>query len=137
VSCGTQAAAALQLVPGRGVLIRQPDTEGAPESLTLLGSHDNALEITIPDARQGQIGNYWYSLPYHATATTASELCTEAGLTSTGSPRATITRFNAVTGLFKTVTCGTQGAANLSLVIGEFIQIREPNGPLTFPPSHF
>src|SRR6267154_189223 len=109
VSCGSSQANALTLVPGKGIQIRQPSTTGAPTSILILGSHDNALSVTIPDAGQGQIGNFWFSVPYHTTSATAADLCQDAGL-STGLFKASITRLDASTGGFTTVSCGTSQA---------------------------
>ncbi len=137
VLCGTSAANALTLVPGKGIQISQPNTSGAPSSIPIFGSHDPSRSITVPKAGKGQIGNYWFSVPYHATALTANDLCLQAGLTSTGITRASITRLNASTGVFSTVSCGSSGATALNLVLGEFVQLRDPNGPRTFIPDHF
>jgi hypothetical protein len=68
---------------------------------------------------------------------TVNDLCLSTGMTSTGSPRATVTKLNASTGLFVTRSCGTSGAQNEPLVLGEHVQLREPNGPLSFIPAHF
>jgi hypothetical protein len=135
VSCGTPGANAQTLVPGKGVQIRQ--SSNGPSSIIIVGSHNPSLSLTIPDAGTGQIGSYWFSVPYHTTAVTVADLCSSIGLTSTGFPRATVTRLNATTGLFGTVSCGTPAAASQALVLGEHIQLREPNGPKAFIPAHF
>lgn len=137
VSCGSTAAAALTLIPGKGLQIRQPNVAGAPTSIIIVGSHNPTLSITVPKSGTGQIGNYWFSVPYHTTAVSANDLCLSSGLTSSGLTRASVTRLNAATGLPTTVSCGSTAAAALSLVLGEFVQLREPNGPKTFIPAHF
>jgi hypothetical protein len=134
VACGTLASNALQLVRGRGVQLRQPNIASAPESMAILGSHDNALELTIPDAGEGQIGNLWYSVPYHTTAVTAADLCSEIGMSNM---EAMVTRLDATTGVMTSVTCGTQEAGALTLVNGESVRLRDPNGPKTFLPAHY
>ncbi len=137
VTCGTASANYLAIVPGLGVMIRHANVAGAPTSMTIVGSHNNDLQITVPDAGEGNIGAYWYSLPYHATAMTVSQLCAESGLTTTGLHRAIITRVNPVTGQTTSVACGTSVAITTPLVIGEAFKIQEPKGPKIFLPSHF
>ena len=136
--CGSSAARTTMLIPGMGIQIQQPNTPGARSSIVILGSHDPSLAITIPKAGSSgsQVGNYWFSVPYHTTAVTVRDLCIQAGLTSVGTP-ATITRLNATTGLFSTPLCGSPAAATTNLVLGEFVQIRDPGGPKTFIPDHF
>jgi hypothetical protein len=136
-SCGTSAANAEPLVPGKGASIRQPNVTGAPASLMIAGAHDPALVLTIPDAGPGQIGNFWFSVPYHTTAVSRNDLCLSMRLTSTGLTRATITKLDAATGQFSTFACGTCADCPADLVLGEFVQIREPNGPKSFVPAHF
>lgn len=135
VTCGTAAATSRAIFPGRGVRIRRPT--GQSGSIIIVGSHNPSLSITVPDAGTGSIGSLWFSVPYHTTAVTAADLCLSSGLTSTGVSRATIQRLNASTGAATTVTCGTAAAGTLNLVLGEAVQIREPNGPLSFIPAHF
>lgn len=136
VSCGSTAATSLILIPGKGLQIRQPNLAGALSSIIIVGSHNPTLSITLPKAI-GAVGSYWFSVPYHTTAVSANDLCLSSGLTSTGLTRAQLVRMNAVTGLPTTVSCGSTAAAALSLVLGEFVQLREPFGPKTFIPAHF
>ena len=68
---------------------------------------------------------------------TAADLCTSIGLTSSGVSRASVGRLNAATGGFTSASCGTAAAGTLTLVLGEAVRLREPNGPLNFVPSHF
>lgn len=135
-STGPGGAASIILVPGLGVLIRQPNTSGAPTNLILAGAHDNTLQVTIPDAGAGEIGSVWYSVPYHTTAVTTNDLCTQIGLTSTGITRATLQRVNLTDGAYQNATCGST-TTDWNLEIGEAIRIREPNGPITFTPLHY
>jgi hypothetical protein len=137
VQCGTSAANALTLIPGKGLSLRQPNLTGAPTSIIIVGSHNPTLSLTIPDAGAGQVGSFWFAVPYHTTAVSANDLCLSIGLTSTGTIRASVTRLNAATGAFTTVQCGTSAAQNLALVLGEHISLREPNGPKSFSPAHF
>lgn len=138
VSCGTPAANGLALIPGKGLAIRQSSTPaGAPSSIIIVGSHNPSLSLTIPDAGAGQIGSFWFAVPYHTTAVTAADLCSSIGLTSATLPRATVSRLNPSTGAFTQVSCGTAAATGLSLVLGEHVALREPNGPKSFIPAHF
>lgn len=136
-TCGSPAAATIPLIPGKGVQVRQPNITGAPTSLIIVGSHNPALSLTIPDAGTGQVGRFWFAVPYHTTAVTGADLCASIGLTSTGLQRASITRLNGATGAFSPANCGTAQATALTLVLGEHLQLLEPNGPKTFTPAHF
>lgn len=136
VQCGTAAATAQAIPPGIGVRIRNAGT-GAPTSIIIVGSHNPSLSLTVPKAGAGSIGSFWFAVPYHTTAVTAADLCLQSGFTSAGVSRASVARLNASTGAFTTATCGTAGASSLTLVLGEAVRVREPNGPLTFIPSHF
>src|SRR5207247_2028452 len=120
-TCGAPACTALTLIPGKGINIRQP--AGGPASVIIVGSHNPTLSLTIPKAGTGQIGNLWYSLPYHTTAVTAQDLCNQIGMPSTGTARGIITRVNAPTGQFVQGTCGAASATSLNLVLGEQVQL--------------
>ncbi|SRR5260221_2966764 len=137
VSCGTSQADALTLIAGKGIKIRQPSATGAPANIIIAGSHDNNLQIVIPKAGSGQVGNFWFSVPYHTTSTTAGDLCQDAHLSTGLIGAASITRLDASTGGFVTVNCGSTQASNLTLQFGEFVQLRDPGGPKTFTPSHY
>ena len=138
VSCGTSGATAQPIVPGLGIRVRNAGT-GAPTSIIIVGSHNPALAITVPDTvvSAPAIGNYLFSVPYHTTAVTANDLCLSSGLTSTGLNRAQIFRLNPVAGTFTQVGCGTSAAIGLNLVLGEAVRLRDSNGPITFIPAHF
>src|SRR5207247_3048017 len=109
--CATPACTALTLIPGKQVNILQP--AGGPTSVIIVGSHNPTLSLTIPTPGAGNIGNLWYSLPYHTTAVTGQDLCNQIGMTSTGTQRGGVTRVNAVTGQFVTGFCGST-ASNLN-----------------------
>jgi hypothetical protein len=136
VQCGTAAANSLAIIPGLGLRIRNAGT-GAPTSAIIVGSHNPSLSLTVPKSGAGSIGNFWFAVPYHTTAVTAADLCLQSGFTSSGINRAQIVRLNAATGGATTASCGTAAATSLTLVLGEAVRVREPNGPLTFIPSHF
>ena len=136
VQCGTAAAGTLAITPGLGIRIRNAGT-GAPTSAIIVGSHNPSLSLTVPKSGTGSVGNFWFAVPYHTTAVTAADLCLQSGFTSAGVNRAQIARLNAATGGVTTVSCGTTAAGTLTLVLGEAVRVREPNGPLTFIPSHF
>jgi len=136
LACGSAAAGARPIFPGRGIRIRRP--AGQPTtSIIIVGSHNPSQSVTVPDAGAGQIGTLWFAVPYHTTAVSANDVCLSSGLTSTGLSRGTIVRVNATTGVLTTVSCGSAAASSLSLVLGEAISIREPNGPVSFIPAHF
>ncbi len=134
--CGSSGASSILLLPGRGAQIQQPAGTGNLTSIIIVGSHNPTLALTVLKAASGQQGNFWFSIPYHTTATTVRDLCIQAGLSSVGLP-ATVTRLNATTGLFSAPLCGSPAAGTTSLVLGEFVQIRDPGGPKTFIPAHF
>lgn len=135
-NCGTTQANTFTWDQGQGVRIRNAGT-GAPASAIIVGSHNPALSLTIPDSGVGNIGSFWFAVPYHTTAITAADLCTSVGLTSTGVARGSIGRLNATTGAFTSANCGQAAASSLTLVLGEAVRLREPNGPISFVPSHF
>ena len=136
-SCGTLAQTnAFTLAQGQGVRIRNGGT-GAPTSAIIVGSHNPSLSLTIPDSGNGNIGSFWFAVPYHTTAVTAADLCNGIGMTSAGALRGSVGRLNATTGAFTQVSCGNAAATSLILVLGEAVRLREPNGPMSFVPSHF
>jgi hypothetical protein len=139
-NCGAPAANTFTWAPGQGIKIRnaQNSPGQAPTSVIIVGSHNPSLSITIPDSPpSGPIGNYWFSVPYHTTAITAADLCASIGLTSSGVARGSVGRLNSTLGTFTAPNCGTPGATTLTLVLGEAVRLREPNGPISFVPSHF
>jgi hypothetical protein len=136
-TCGTVAAGVLRLIPGRCVRIRQPAQTGAPASILLVGSHDPALAVTIPDAGAGNIGNLWYAIPWHTTAQNVNELCTQQGLSSAGLARAACLQVNPATGASTIVTCATAAGAATMPAIGRCCRFREPNGPITWVPQTY
>ena len=129
-NCGTAQAAAQTLVKGKGIEIM--GLGATPTSIIIVGSHDPGHPVTL-----NKFKNFWFSVPYHTTAVTSNDLCTQAGMTSTGLTRATIARLNATAGTFQTAACGsTTGAFNL--VLGESVVLRETVKTSTmFVPSHY
>jgi hypothetical protein len=134
-TCGGTANT-LALPSGQGVAITQPGAAGGSMGAIIVGSHNPTLTLTIPKAGNGNIGNLWFALPYHTTAVTGQDVCAQIGMTGTGISRGTVTRLNAQTGAFTQGTCGST-AGSLNLVLGEQMQLREPNGPKSFSPAHF
>ncbi|HXI20523.1 MAG TPA: hypothetical protein VNH46_05535 [Gemmatimonadales bacterium] len=130
----------INLTPGRGVQIAPPNIAATPASIILVGSHNPTLSLTIPKAGAGQIGNFWFSVPYHTTAVSTADLCTSIGLSlqklfpPPPVAGATLTALNPTLGTFSTATCG---ASTFNLTLGDMIQIREPNKSVTFIPAHF
>jgi len=136
-SCGTPGANTLPWIAGKGFNVRQPTT-GNPGSIIIVGSHNPSHTFTIPDAGTGQRGSYWFAVPYHTTAVSAGDLCSHFGMTSTGTLRGTVQRLDPTAGSFTQVSCGTPAATGLNLILGESVNLREPNGPLTArAPRHF
>src|SRR5439155_21584981 len=65
-TCGNPSAAALNLIPGVGIRIRQPNVAGARTRIVIVGAHDPSLRISVNPQRPGDwwtVGN-WYSVPY-------------------------------------------------------------------------
>lgn len=136
-SCGTLAQTnAFTWNAGQGVRIRNAGI-APPTSAIIVGSHNPALSLTIPDSGNGNVGSFWFAVPYHTTAVSAADLCNGIGMTSAGALRGTVGRLNAATGAFTNVSCGNAAASSLILVLGEAVRLREPNGPMSFVPSHF
>jgi len=138
-NCG--AASGFTWAPGQGIRIRNTTgTPVAPTSAIIVGSHNPALSLTIPDAGTGNIGSFWLAVPYHTTAVTVADLCNSVGLTSTGAitaPKASVGLLNPVLGAFSTINCGSTTATTTTLTLGQAVRLREPNGPLSFVPAHF
>jgi len=136
-TCGTSGATGQALIPGKMVQIRQFATAGAPTSIIIVGSHNSGLPIDITEG-----SDYWFSVPYHTTWVTSNDLCAQAGLTSTGTLRGTITRLNpGPPAAFQTGTCGSSISV-FNLVLGEGLQVREANAVAgiqvkTFTPAHY
>lgn len=140
VSCGTSAGNTTTMPAGIGFRVRNGGT-GAPTSIIIVGSHNPTTTFTaLNTAGGGQKGSSWFAVPYHTTAVTANDLCLSSGLTSSGlGAHATITRFDASTGLFSAPgTCGSGTASAITLVLGEAVKIRETTThTTTFVPAHF
>jgi len=135
VTCGTTSANNLQIVPGRGLRIRGTLV---PTSIIIVGSHNPSLPITIPanNVADPEIGQLWFSVPYHTTAVTAQDLCVQAGIPNLGG---TVRRVNAQAGSGTTLTCGTTSAAQFNLILGEAVRMATTaaTGARTFTPAHF
>lgn len=140
VNCAS--AGGFLITQGQGVRIRPAAIVGGvanPPSIIIVGSHNPSLSLTIPKPGAGQIGNLWFSVPYHTTAVTAADLCSSIGLTSTGLiNKGSVSRLDPNSGSTTVGTCNTSSATNLVLSLGEAVTLREPTAaPLTFVPSHF
>jgi len=136
-NCGA-GAATFTWSQGQGVRIRNTAGAGAPTSAIIVGSHNPALSLAIPASGSGNVGNFWFAVPYHTTAITGQDLCNSIGLVSTGSPatRGSLLRNNAATGSPTPGICGST-ASNITLVLGEAIRLRQPGGLASFTPAHF
>jgi hypothetical protein len=141
-SVNCTAAGTFQITPGLGIRIRPAAIVGGianPSSIIIVGSHNPSLSLTIPKPGAGQIGTFWFSVPYHTTAVTAADLCASIGLTSTGPlNKGSVSRLDPNSGSTTIGTCGTSTATNLVLNLGEAVTLREIlASPLTFVPAHF
>ena len=139
-SANCSSAGGFSLVSGQGLRIRPAAVVGGianPNSIIIVGSHNPSLSLTIPKPGAGQIGNLWFSVPYHTTAVTAADLCASIGMTSTGLSKGSVSRLDPNSGSTTIGSCGTTTATNLVLNLGEAVQLHDPNGPITFVPSHF
>lgn len=139
-TCGTAAAAApaANIIAGLGVRVTNAGV-GAPASIILVGSHNPSLVITVPPKGAGPVGNTWFAVPYHTTATSAADLCLSSGLASSGLNRGSVTRLNSATGAFTSANCGTAAATTLTLVLGEAVRLTNPSAlpAVNFIPAHF
>jgi hypothetical protein len=137
LTCGTATANSTAMTPGRGFRVRG---NALPASIIIVGSHDPAQAITLlaTSATKPDQGNLWFAVPYHTTAVTAADLCTQGGLTAL---RATVRTVNAAAGTGTTVTCGTATAGTLVLRLGEAARLRDSSivapAVKTFIPAHF
>src|SRR5437773_337261 len=76
VNCAS--AGGFTITNGQGLRVRPAAIVGGianPNSIIIVGSHNPSLSLTIPKPGAGQIGNLWFSVPYHTTAVTAADLC--------------------------------------------------------------
>jgi hypothetical protein len=137
VTCGTAGALSLTTKAGLGWRIRSTST-ALPASIIVVGAHAPGTAITIPatSTTNGNIGNFQFAVPYHTTAVTGQDLCTQAGFANL---RGTIQRVNATTGAATTATCGTAGASALVLQLGQAVRMRsgDTTRSFTFVPAHF
>jgi len=131
-ACGTADAAAQSLIAGKGLQIRQPNAAPA-SSIIIVGSHNSGQQLLIK-----KNVNFWYSVPYHTTAVTTNDLCTQLTLTATGFGPAGITRLiPGPPAAPQSTTCGSTTTV-FNLVLGEMIQIREPTkSTVPFTPAHY
>lgn len=141
-SCGSATdffSAAPAALPYQSVRIRNAGA-GAPLSAIIVGSHNPALSVTVPDVVAAtEIGNLWFAVPYHTTAVTAQDLCNQIGFVQTGLNRGQIGIHSGAlpTGSFTPISCGSTQAGTTILVLGDAVRLRDPNGPFTFVPAHF
>jgi len=101
-------------------------------SIIIVGSHNPSLQITTPHTGAGQVGNYWFAVPYHTTAVTLNDVCVQAGMVS-----GLAERLDPITGNFTTPLCPSTQAQSINLVLGEHIRLRHPPNGVSFTPAHF
>lgn len=126
---------------GQGIQVRQPvagtGDPAPPASLIVVGSHDPNFSIdlvgldTTPPINAQQ-GNYWFSVPYHTTASNLAEICTTSGL---GPQTGFVTTLNPQNGQFSSCIC--EFCPTTALTLGRHVQIRDSSAPLSFIPAHF
>jgi len=136
-SCNTDPYFNAALVPGKMIQIKA--VTGTPTSIIIVGSHNSGQTLTVTEGV-----SFWYSVPYHTTAVDTDQLCAQIGLTSSGIPKASITRLNpGPPAAFQTTTCGNP-ATKFNLVLGEGLQLTEANPAsppgirvINFTPAHY
>jgi hypothetical protein len=140
IALGGSSTAFATLPPGFGLQIH-PGPSGGISNIIIVGSHNPTLTITLQGTAPGQIGNYWFSVPYHTTAVTAHDLCVQMGIPAPGGVGVgTVQVLNATTGAFTPTACPGAGAqvAPFILELGKMIQIRSGLAAnLPFIPAHF
>lgn len=136
-TCGTAGALTLTTKPGVGWRIRSTST-ALPASIIVVGSHAPGVSITVPatSTTNGNIGNFWFGVPYHTTAVTVQDLCNQAGFQAL---RGSVQIINPATGSPTTPTCGTALANSTTLTLGRAVRLRSGDGTrsFTFVPAHF
>lgn len=143
-SCGSTANAQ-PIIPGRAYQFNIPiawSPAGVARGAIIVGSHNPNQNVEIrtftgTPQPSSTNGDTFVSIPYHTTATTAGNLCTQFGL-QTAFPADTITVNNAgsATTQFSTGTCGTT-ANTLNLRLGEGVRIHHRGAVIVIPPAHF
>lgn len=149
IACGSNAAKAAPLlqVNTTAPCINQPigikvRGTGVPASIIIVGSHDGSqvlhIEPTDPAALAPEKGAYWFPVPYHTTAVTADDLCTQAGMAL---GFGTVDTVNASALVPTHVTCGSNAAKTTLLRLGEAARLRDSKVPFpggkNFTPAHF
>ena len=129
IVCGSGAGDITPFIPGEGFRIRP---QAGIENIIVVGSHDPTQTILLPQAGGDALsGNRWVALPYHTTAATRGDLCTQFGLVN-GSGLLTIKPDG--TGINLTLCSPTD---TTPIVLGESIRVRQPDPPFSVTPAHF
>lgn len=148
IACGTTAAKSTALLQAAATApcIAQPvgvkvRGTAVPASIIIVGSHSSQqlhIEPTDPAALSPEKGAYWFPVPYHTTAVTANDLCTQAGLAL---GFGTVDTVSASALVPTHVTCGSNAAKTTNLRLGEAARLRDSHVPfpggLNFTPAHF
>jgi hypothetical protein len=123
------------MIPGKGGEMRDPSLT----DFILVGSHDPSLQLTIPSsAPGGQVGAFWFAVPYHSTWNNYQDICVGIGLSQlpAASNPGSVIGLDASTGTFTFQhACGSGGSGS-PLILGEFVQVRN-DVDITFTPAHF
>ena len=155
-TCGGTCTAAQPLpgsaafLPGIGFRIKQPGTGST--SIIIVGSHNPTLSFNIIPFCNTRLasgicsaasvplsgqGITWLDIPYHTTAVTFKDLCTQMGLPSSALSTCTLSRVDAVTGASQNATCVSSAASLVNLVLGESVKVTCPAAVSGIIPAHF
>jgi hypothetical protein len=112
------------LRPGQGLFVRV----SAPAGAVLLGSHDQ--DVVVPEGGFTHVGrDYYLSIPYHTTATTADDLCGQIPHVSL------IARFDTELNTTESWTCPY--GKNFTLRAGEALLVQVDAPSSGFVPDHY
>jgi hypothetical protein len=117
------------MVPGKGAEWRDPNLTSA----IIVGSHDPTLSLTVPASTGGQVGAFWFAVPYHSTWTDYQAVCDGIGLTQN---LGSVIGFNSAADSFTFQWACLGGGGSPALVLGEHIQLRN-DVDIAFVPAHF
>jgi hypothetical protein len=112
--------------PGEAIYVK-PTTNNT--SWIIVGAHDDTFVVNLKKT-PGRTNTNWVSIPYHATAATSQDLCTQI-------PAATeIGKYNESTDTFTTFVCGGFDTS-FNLVAGEAVYIKVTTDNTAWTPSHY
>jgi hypothetical protein len=129
-------AAVAQLLPTQcnGIRVTVP-AAAALSSIIIVGSHNPAKTCTLP-ANTAASGQLWFNVPYHTTAVSCKDLCTQIGMNASLASTGPCTQINPANNLPDTRTCFSSTSTGLNLVLGRALRLLNPLG-VSFLPAHF